>query len=279
MWRRRAVGQISNRAARHRRKCPHGRAAAGMVESLLAPHDQRRQDRGEVQAVDGAHALAAGCRSPSARCAGAPGASLPFAATRSRASSTARSPLGRDPPEPQRLRDRRGPCPDSARGEHRAAPSRRPGSAAARSSRWTSLAETAAGDEHEPLAALGELVGELHRDAAAERVPDDRDAVVAERGQQVADAAGVRAERVVTARGAPSWPCAEAGRGAIGREAASLERGQPPASRVFVGCRHLRTYAAGGPRPLPGRGGTVTACAVRVRSRRTQLVPSRRPRG
>ena len=29
-------------------------------------------------------------------------------------------------------------------------------------------AETAGGDQHEPLAALGELIGELHRDAAAE---------------------------------------------------------------------------------------------------------------
>ena len=61
-------------------------------------------------------------------------------------------------------------------------------------------AEPAAGDQHEPLAALRELVGELHRDPAAERVPDDRHAVVVERAQQVADAAGVRAERVVTAR-------------------------------------------------------------------------------
>ena len=61
-------------------------------------------------------------------------------------------------------------------------------------------AEAAAVDQDEPLAALGELVGELHRDAAAERVPDERRALVAERDQQVAHAARVGAERVVAAR-------------------------------------------------------------------------------
>ena len=61
-------------------------------------------------------------------------------------------------------------------------------------------AEAAAGDEHEALAALGELVGELHRDPAAERVADDRRAVVAERDHRVAHGARVGAERVVAAR-------------------------------------------------------------------------------
>ena len=61
-------------------------------------------------------------------------------------------------------------------------------------------AEAAAGDQDEALAALGELVGELHRDAAAERVADDRRAVVAERDHRVADGARVCAERVVAAR-------------------------------------------------------------------------------
>ncbi len=61
-------------------------------------------------------------------------------------------------------------------------------------------AEPAAVDQHEPLAPLGELVGELHRDAAAERVPDEGRAVVAERDEQVAHGARVRAERVVAAR-------------------------------------------------------------------------------
>ena len=60
--------------------------------------------------------------------------------------------------------------------------------------------EAAARDQHEPLAALRELVGHLHRHAAAERVADDRAAVVAERAEEVANAAGVGAERVVAAR-------------------------------------------------------------------------------
>ena len=69
-------------------------------------------------------------------------------------------------------------------------------------------AQPAAVDEHEPLEPLGELVGELHRDPAAERVADDRGPRrCSSSGQQVADAAGVGAERVVAARlaGAP-WP-------------------------------------------------------------------------
>ena len=61
-------------------------------------------------------------------------------------------------------------------------------------------AEPAAGDEHEAVRALGELVGELHRDAAAERVPDDGHVLVAERRDDVARRAGVRAQRVVAAR-------------------------------------------------------------------------------
>ena len=61
-------------------------------------------------------------------------------------------------------------------------------------------AEAAAGDQHQALDALGELVEELHRHAAAERVPDDARAVDPDRCQQVADARGVRAERVVAAR-------------------------------------------------------------------------------
>ena len=61
-------------------------------------------------------------------------------------------------------------------------------------------AEPAARDQHQPLGHLRELVGQLHRDAAAERVADDRRAVVADRAHQVADAAGVGAERVVAAR-------------------------------------------------------------------------------
>ena len=60
-------------------------------------------------------------------------------------------------------------------------------------------AEAAGGDQDHPLGALGELVGELHRDAAAEAVADDGDLVDAEQGEQVAHAVGVAADAVVGA--------------------------------------------------------------------------------
>ena len=62
-------------------------------------------------------------------------------------------------------------------------------------------AEAAAGDQHEAVGALGELVEELHRHAPAEGVADDRGALHPEHREQVADARGVGAEGVVTARG------------------------------------------------------------------------------
>ena len=67
--------------------------------------------------------------------------------------------------------------------------------------------EAAAGDQDQALDHLGELVGELHRDAAAERVADQGGALVAEREQQVAQAGGEVAQRVVA--GPPPdrpWP-------------------------------------------------------------------------
>ncbi len=60
--------------------------------------------------------------------------------------------------------------------------------------------EATARDEHEAFAALGELIGELHRDPAAERVADDGRAVVAESHHRVAYGARVGAERVVATR-------------------------------------------------------------------------------
>jgi hypothetical protein len=59
------------------------------------------------------------------------------------------------------------------------------------------LAETTRRDQHDALGAVGELVRELHRDAAAEAVTDDRDLVDAQDRQQVPHAVGVAAQRVV----------------------------------------------------------------------------------
>ena len=50
--------------------------------------------------------------------------------------------------------------------------------------------EAAGRDEHEPLGALGEHVGELHRHATSQRVPHERRPLVAQRDEQVAQHAG-----------------------------------------------------------------------------------------
>jgi len=61
------------------------------------------------------------------------------------------------------------------------------------------VSQAATGDQHQALDALGELVEELHRHAAAERVPDDRRAVHTDGREQVADARRMRAQGVVAA--------------------------------------------------------------------------------
>ena len=66
-------------------------------------------------------------------------------------------------------------------------------------------AHSPAAHQHEALAAVGELVGELRRHAAAERVPDDGDPVDLEHAEEVAHPVGVARHRVVGPRllGAP----------------------------------------------------------------------------
>jgi hypothetical protein len=70
---------------------------------------------------------------------------------------------------------------------------------AARRTGLTSGPSPPARDEDQALDHLGELVGELHRDAAAERVADERGSLVAEGDEQVAQAGRQRADRVVAA--------------------------------------------------------------------------------
>ena len=87
--------------------------------------------------------------------------------------------------------------------------------------------EPAAGDEYEALAALRELIRELHRDPAAERVTDDRRPLVTERDHRVADRARVGAERVVAARFRRLAVAEQVGRehGVLGDQ--MLDRGVP----------------------------------------------------
>ena len=178
-------------------RAPLGRAMAGMIESR-SPHTI---SVGRTAArCSRSRALT---RWPEASitertvCRNAWREPLLFSDAKPRA-STARSPSGATRPSRSALATPR-PMPwtpdEVSTGSTQSAPGQRGGA----QQQVDLVAEPAAGDEPEPLAALGELVGELHRDAAAERVADDRDVVVAERGQEVADAAGVGAERVVAA--------------------------------------------------------------------------------
>ena len=92
------------------------------------------------------------------------------------------------------------------------------------------LAQTAAGHEHQALAPLGELVGQLQGDAAAEGVAHEGGPLDAERHHQVPQAAGVGAEGVV----APG----------LGRVAVAQEVGRQHGEVVGQGRHHL----------LPGGG-------------------------
>src|SRR6185436_4553899 len=62
------------------------------------------------------------------------------------------------------------------------------------------LAQAATRNEHQAFGALGELVRELHRNAAAERLTDQRRALVTQREHEVTNPARERPERVVAAR-------------------------------------------------------------------------------
>ena len=61
-------------------------------------------------------------------------------------------------------------------------------------------AHSPAADQDQALTAVGELVGELRRHAAAQRVPDDRGPVHLQHTQEVAHAVGETAHRVVGPR-------------------------------------------------------------------------------
>jgi short-subunit dehydrogenase len=61
-------------------------------------------------------------------------------------------------------------------------------------------AEAAARDQNEALATLRELVGELHRDPATQRVPDDRPPLVSKCAEKIAHPVREGAKRVVAAR-------------------------------------------------------------------------------
>src|SRR5204863_8522843 len=96
---------------------------------------------------------------------------------------------------PHRLAGAKGPVPGDQRQHDLGTGQRRRAK-----ERMDVAAEAAARDQRQALAVLRELVGELHRDAAAERMADRGPALVAKNPHQVADPAGVGAEGVVPAR-------------------------------------------------------------------------------
>ena len=102
-------------------------------------------------------------------------------------------------------------------------------------------------DEHEALAPLGELVGELHRDPAAERVAHNRRAVVPEGDHRVAHGARVGAERVVAPRLGGLAVAQQVGREDLVIAGQVVDRGLPlvRAARDPVDEHHERPLAGG----------------------------------
>jgi hypothetical protein len=94
----------------------------------------------------------------------------------------------------------RGERADQARPRRQSQQGGRAGQGGAAQERADVVTEAAAGDQDQALGALGELVEELHRDATAERVADDRRPLDPDRRQQVADRRRVRPQRVVAPR-------------------------------------------------------------------------------
>ena len=109
-------------------------------------------------------------------------------------------------PSAGRTEQRAAEAPDHLqRGQHQRQPQQRQRLAAHRQRRDAQrdvdvLGHPAGADEDQPIHQLRELVGELHRHAAAERVADDGDPFDVEHAEQIAHAVGVRGHRVVGAR-------------------------------------------------------------------------------
>src|ERR1019366_5776255 len=138
---------------------------------FLAPDDQGRQPLGEVEAFVRAHALPAEVHHASNRLdERAPGRGLlernEAAPCFGEIGPRADAQATHAPDEGAHAATSRGAEP----GEDGFGPRERRGP----EQRMHLAAEASAGDEDEALAALDELIRELHRDPAAERMPDDR---------------------------------------------------------------------------------------------------------
>ena len=230
----------------------------------VAPHDQRRQCGGEVQAVVGAHPLPRDVHDGGERRQeGAAGLGLDERAVAA----------------PRLHRHRGGLQPDPAHQPHHSVDDvaveglerdrqqqvgtrqgQRP------QQRVDLLAQTAGADERQALAPLGVLVGELQGDPAAERLTDHRGPLVAERDEQVAQEAGLGAEGVV-ALGLVGAAVARKVGGDVGDVWRQQRDGRPPhvrAARHAVHQQHHRTLAPG----AVGDPVAVHGDVVEIRGRR-----------
>ena len=186
-------------AAPWHRRVRHVRVRARQDGVVRAPDEQGRHAARQVTAVDHRDGLAAPVDDGAdgaherAPCGGV-GQRVEHAEQIVRVAPEIRL---QDLEEADRRPTRRGArAAERSSGRNRAAT----GVAASRRERVHFVGDAAGGDQDEPLAPIGVLIGELHRDAATERVPDDGGALDAEHAEQVAHRVRVRGDGVVGAR-------------------------------------------------------------------------------
>src|SRR3954453_17137393 len=172
-----AVREVA-RALEHLEPAPGDRRVRGAAvvdrddRVSLAPHDERREVGGEVQPAGRRDALAARV---DRRAGGAyergPRAGVGERADPGRDAGEVLAGAQAEPGQDAAYRAARRSQPRAAdQGEHELGAGERRGA----ENRVHFATEPPASDQHEPLDAFGELVGELHRGPAAERVADTR---------------------------------------------------------------------------------------------------------
>src|SRR5258707_1716210 len=164
---------------------------------FFAPDDHRRQLGRKIQPVVGAYALASEIDEAAHRLEECP-ASLGFLERDKAAPSLAQIDAGAEAEVSHRLHQRA-----DAAGTPDAEPWDNDVGTVQRGSTEDGMdlaTQATARHEDEPLGALRELIAELQRHTAAERVPDNRTSILAEGVEQIAKQIRVRAEGIVAGR-------------------------------------------------------------------------------
>ena len=165
---------------------------------VLAPDEHERDVLGEVEAVAGVDALAQRIHDRAQRVhERRPG--LRILERGMAARQFCEIGAGVDSQPPEQPPDRAAGVQHAGTGQHRQHDLRQRQRGRAQQQAQVP-AQAAAVHQHQALAALRELVGQLHRDPATQRVAHEGRALMAERHHQVPHAAGMGAQRVVTAR-------------------------------------------------------------------------------